>query len=194
MPLCRDAARAVSLSLLMCFHLCTCQGSSASYSNIHELGRYWISSPGGPSSFGRKGKRQRRDGQSHNNWEKEGVRGGGRTKRSSDSYNIPAYWMPTRFSRINILYLSWSPYSKLKSCFRLRSRPNKKLKLTPEYTDSYHQHEWEHKLKVAWQLVSVSTFHPPHASQETKNPHFFHRRHQPFPGIPSPFLCVHSSV
>lgn len=40
--LCRDAARAVSFSLLMCFNPCTCQGSSVSYSNIHELDRYWI--------------------------------------------------------------------------------------------------------------------------------------------------------
>lgn len=26
----------------VCFNLCTCQGSSASYSSIHELGRCWI--------------------------------------------------------------------------------------------------------------------------------------------------------
>ena len=41
-PLCRDAARAVSFGLLMRFNPCTCRGSSASYSNIHELVRYWI--------------------------------------------------------------------------------------------------------------------------------------------------------
>lgn len=40
--LCRHASTAVSSGLLMCFNPCTCQGSSASYSNIHELGRYWI--------------------------------------------------------------------------------------------------------------------------------------------------------
>lgn len=61
--------------LLMCINLCTCQGSSASYSNIHELGRYWITNSAPPLSVkGKKGKRQRREGQSHNSGREEGGR------------------------------------------------------------------------------------------------------------------------
>lgn len=62
---CRDAATAVSFGLLICFNPCTCQGCSASYSNIHELGRYWITYTA-PPFFSKKSKRQRREGQSHN--------------------------------------------------------------------------------------------------------------------------------
>lgn len=65
---CRDAARAVSLRLLMCFNPCTCRGSSASYSNIHELGRYWITWTAPPLFQRREKKRERREGQSHE-WE-----------------------------------------------------------------------------------------------------------------------------
>lgn len=43
--------------LLMCINLCTCQGSSASYSNIHELGRYWITNSA-PPLFRERKKRQ----------------------------------------------------------------------------------------------------------------------------------------
>lgn len=43
-----SAATAVSLGLLMCFNPCTCQGSSASYSSIHELGRYRITETAPP--------------------------------------------------------------------------------------------------------------------------------------------------
>lgn len=111
--LCRDAARAVSLSLLMCFNPCTCQGSSASYSNIHELGRYWITWTAPPLFQQReKKKRERREGQSHE-WVEEGGGGGeggegGGGGGSLDSHNISAHCMPTRHSWINILYLSWS--------------------------------------------------------------------------------------
>lgn len=65
-------ARAVSFGLLMCFNLCTCQGSSASYSNIHELGRYWITNSAPPLFSPKKGKRQRREGQSQTSEREEG--------------------------------------------------------------------------------------------------------------------------
>lgn len=71
---CRDAARAVSFGLLMCFNPCTCQSSSASYSNIQELGRYWITEAV-PPLFGKKARGREERGKVIT---EEGGRGGER--------------------------------------------------------------------------------------------------------------------
>lgn len=97
------------LSLLMCFNPCTCQGSSASYSNIHELGRYWITWTA-PPLFQQRGKKRGREerGKVMTEWKKgvEGEGGGGGGVEvgggggggSPDSHNISAHCMPTRRS------------------------------------------------------------------------------------------------
>lgn len=110
---CSEGARAVSGGLLVCFNLCTCQGSSASYSNIHELGRYWITNSV-PPLFSPKKKKKARGREEKGKVRTE--RGRREGKRShSDSNNIPAYCMPMRHSWINILYLSWSRLFKVQT-------------------------------------------------------------------------------
>lgn len=71
---CSEGATRVSFGLLMCFNLCTCQGSSASYSNIHELGRYWITNSAPPLFSQKKARGREERGSQTQTGRKEGKR------------------------------------------------------------------------------------------------------------------------